>query len=72
MMKNLLDQDDYQPDPAPAKPKPATVGLGLFDDVDPPEGTDKEPFVLSETGNGSPDETMRRSGLACVAMFVPF
>jgi hypothetical protein len=72
MMKNLLDQDDDQPDPAPAKPKPATVGLGLFDDVDPPEGTDKEPYVLSETGDGSPDETMRRSGLAWsagIAMF---
>lgn len=67
MIKTLLDAEGDEAGPEPVAPKPKGSKLSLFD-----ENKEDEPFVLSEAAKESPDETLRRSGLAWsagVAMF---
>ena len=72
-MNSLFDQDEPAPDRKTSDPGTADAGLGLFGDTaDDAEPSEKEPFVLSQAPPESPDDTMRKSGLAWsagIAMF---
>ena len=68
MIKNLLSDDEPDPD-ASEKSPPSRSGetfLNLFDTPDPVDGESStpEPFVISDAPGQSMAETVRQSGLA--------